>query len=491
MKTGRRLLAGFAVFGTIAVQAGLVDVTTLGVKNDGSADVSALINEATKTDALYLPPGVYKVEKPLKLRNSLCGAGFARVPKTDATSTWLVSAIPDGAESVGVIEFADNTHATVENLSIRCKGNVNGIRIANCTQGMMLDLRRIGIFGVNTYGLFVEGYGSRPVFADGFTIWGEHSSMSRSVAIRLGGACDCRLTNIEMMGVAVGIESFNGHTYGDNLHIWTGFLGAKKDPDAWWRETRGLVLGKGSNFAGSQIYPDTSYYAIEFREPGDICEISNLMYWEDGSVAPVKTRNGAFLRPDALGEGRLIVHGGLVGVAGSDAHPGAMSRVYSPRQTMSGVMMKSNYAIRPENLDRLCLGGDLPDYAVAYRTNAFCKVADILTVAPTGICEAKLVRDDGATWRVGVVKAADGKVSASVQSSGPLGSPADVQTVVEGNHVKVFLRPAEGKKDWTARFTTLTMGDYCRPVDHGSLRDMNGRVRYRECLPADTRENDL
>ena len=167
-----------------------VDVTLLGAKNDGSADVSDIVNEATVKDALFFPAGVYKVAKPLRLRNSVRGAGFARVPyKVDASRTWLVSAIPDEGGLAGVIEFADNTSATVEDLSIRCNGAVNGIRIANCTQGMMLDIRRLGIFDVSSCGLFVEGSGSRTVFAGDLTIWGEPASMSRSVAIRLGGAC--------------------------------------------------------------------------------------------------------------------------------------------------------------------------------------------------------------------------------------------------------------------------------------------------------------
>lgn len=473
------LIGGLLAF-ALGARAEFVDVTTLGARNDGSADVSEIINAATQKDSLYLPPGIYRVERPLRLCNPLRGAGHSRIPKVDATRTWLVSAIPDEAGPAGVIAFADNTCATVEDLSILCKGNANGVRLDNCTQGMMLTLRNIGIFGVSTYGIFVEGSGSRPLFADGLTIWGEAKSMKRSVAIRLGGACDCRLTNIEMMGVAVGIESFNGHTYGSNLHIWTGLLGRKADPDAWWHQTRSLVLGKGSNFAGSQIYPDTSYYAIEFREPGDTCEISNLMYWEDGSVSGVKRREGAFLKPDKAGEGRLLVHGGLVGVAGSDARPGAMRHVYSPRQMMSGVMMKSDYRICPQNLDRLCLGGDLPDYTVTYETNAWCKVADVLTVADTGSCSANLRRDDGAAWRLEVVKTGPGQVETKVTDLNSLCPKDAVKVSVAGDHVKVFLHPRDGSSAWSARFTTLGMGDYCRPIDHGSLRDHKGRVRYRE-----------
>lgn len=481
MKSGfsRVLTISFLLAGPVTAS---VDVTTLGAKNDGSADVSAIVNVATERLSLYFPAGVYKVAQPLRLKNSIRGDGFSRLSDVRSNQTWLVAAFAPGQTASGVIEVGRDVRATVENLSIRCQEGVDGIRVADCTQGNSLYFSRLGIFGVSTCGLFVEGHGSRPVFVGDLTVWGEPCAMTRSVGVRLAGVCDCRLANVEVMGTAVGIEALNGHTYGDNLHLWTGFLGRKRDPTAWWTQTRGIVLGQGSNFAGSNVYPDTSYYAVEMRGRGAICEIGNVMYWEDGSVRSVKDRAGAFLCPDAAGDGRLIVHGGLVGVTGTDANPGAMSRVYSPRQTFSGVMMKCAYSIAPKNIDRLCLGGDLPDYSVSYRTNGFCKVADILTPAKTGACEANVVRDDGAVWRVGVVKTAN-DVDVQVRPLNVLGTEADVKTVVLYDHVKVFLRASapEGR-EWTARVTTVLMGDYCRPVDHGSLRDLNGRARYREFL---------
>lgn len=484
MKTIGKFASVLALLSAVSFYAAgsVIDVTTLGAKNDGSADVSDIVNAATKRAVLCFPAGVYKVSKPLRLKNSVRGDGFSRISKVTSNETWFVSAIESGKPRAGVVEIERNVKATVENLSIRCCGNVDGIRIADCTQGNMLYISRVGIFGVSSCGLFVEGSGSRPVFVGDLTVWGDPHAMTRSVGVRMGGACDCRLANVEIMGVAVGIEAFNGHTYGDNLHLWTGFLGAKSDPDAWWVQTRGLVLGCGANFTGSNVYPDTSYYAVEFRGPGGTCSIGNIMYWEDGSVRHVKNRTGAFLCPDADAAGRLVVHGGLVGVTGTDAKPGAMSRVYSPRQTFAGVMMKCEYAIKADNLDRICLGGDLPDYTVSYRTNGFCKVADILTPARSGSCAAKIVRDDGAAWYVDVVKSSE-SVDACVRTANALGTDADVRVAVIGDHVKVFLlAPTGAKGEWTARFTTSHMCDYCRPVDHGSLRHMNGTVRYREFL---------
>ena len=55
-----------------------VDVTTLGVKNDGTDDVSDIVNAATESVSLYFPAGIYKVAKPLRLKNSIRGDGFSR-----------------------------------------------------------------------------------------------------------------------------------------------------------------------------------------------------------------------------------------------------------------------------------------------------------------------------------------------------------------------------------------------------------------------------
>lgn len=456
-----------------------IDLGKLGAKGDGSEDISALVNANTGKGSLFLPAGVYKVSHPLVLRNPLFGTGYSRTPTVDATRTWLVSDIACTNGEAGVIEFGGSVRVNVENVNILCHGRECGIRVGDCRQATAAYVSHVGIFGVRSFGFRVEGKGSRPIFAGDMTIWGAFGHTERSVALRVKGACDCRFSNIEAMGVCVGMEAFNGHTYCDNLHLWTGCLG--RSGAAWWKQTRGIVLGAHANFAGSEIYPDTCYYAIEETGPGTICEISNIMYWEDGSVPKDCDRDGAFLKRHPDGSGRLIVHGGLVGVGGNDKRPGWMNFVYSPAATFADVMMKCEYAIAARNIDRLCLGRELPDYTVSYATNAFCKVADILTVARTGACHALLVRDDGAAWRLGFVRGKEGETRISVKPMNELGTSEDVKTVSADDHVKVFLR-APDKASWSARLTTNYMGERFRPVDHGSLRDHGGNVRYRETL---------
>ena len=54
-----------------AVRAEVLNVLELGAKNDGSADVSAIVNANTAKGALFFPAGIYKVAQPLVLKNSI------------------------------------------------------------------------------------------------------------------------------------------------------------------------------------------------------------------------------------------------------------------------------------------------------------------------------------------------------------------------------------------------------------------------------------
>ena len=58
----------------------MLNVLDLGVKNDGSADISEIVNTHTAKGTLYFPAGIYKVAKPLWLKQPICGDGYARVP---------------------------------------------------------------------------------------------------------------------------------------------------------------------------------------------------------------------------------------------------------------------------------------------------------------------------------------------------------------------------------------------------------------------------
>ena len=464
-------------------RAEVLNVVSLGAKNDGSADVSAIVNANTAKGALLFPAGIYKVAHPLVLKNPIRGEGYARISKVDATRTWLVSDIVCTNGTRGVVEFGGDRPINVENLNIMCASRECGIRIADCRQGTYTFIDKVGIYGVGAWGLYVKGRGSRPIFAGNMTIFGTTKDpTARAVGIRIEGPADCRLTNVEAMGVNIGLELYNGHTYGDNMHLWTGVMGAHEP--TWWNDTRGIVLGPTAHFTGSEIYPDTCYYAFDLKGAGSFCEIMNVMYWEDGSVKNVKDRTGSFLHvADPLNPGKLVLNGGLIGVGCNDAHPGATAKHYMPSAVVRDVILKSDYAIRGANVDRLCVGRNLPDYTVRYADKGWCKVADIFTVAKTGACEGTLTLDGGAAWRLSAVKGASGKTEFTATPLNALCAGREIKTVEEDGILKVFIYCSDATPV-SARFATSYMCEYFRPLDHASLRTKAGQPRHRDVRAA-------
>ena len=469
------LLAGLS-----SLAAGTIDVVSLGAKNDGSEDVSAIVNANTARGPLFFPAGIYKVSHPLVLKNSIRGEGYSRSDRVDASRTWLVSDIVCTNGAVGIVEFEGARPVNLENLNIKCNSRECGIRLGGHRLVPFTHIDKVGIFNVASWGLFVKGQGSRNVFVDTATIWGTKSDpMSRARGIRIEGVCDCRLSNIEIMSVCTGLELLNPHTYGDNIHIWTGIEGKREG--GWWRDTRGIVLGETAHFSGSGIYVDTCYHAFDMRGEGSLCEIANFVFWEDGSagkdlfVKEGRDRTGSFMR----GGGKLVVNGGMIGVAGKDGRLGAMTRFYSPSAVFRDVILKSEHAVKGENMDRLCLGRELPDYTVRYADKGWCKVADVFTVANTGVCAATLTLGGGAAWRIGVLKGESGKVEFAAKPLNPLCGAREIRMVEEDGVAKVFVR-CEDASPIEARFTTTYMTERLRPLDHASLRDRQGNPRYRD-----------
>ena len=156
-----------------------------------------------------------------------------------------------------------------------------------------------------------------------------------------------------------------------------------------------------------------------------------------------------------------------------------MTRFYSPSATLRDVILKSEYSIKGENMDRLCLGRELPDYTVRYADKGWCKVADVFTVAKTGACAAILTLDGGAAWRIGVLKGESGKVEFAAKPMNALCGAREIRMIEEDGVAKVFVR-CDDASPVEARFTTTYMTERLRPLDHASLRTTAGRPRYRD-----------
>lgn len=458
---------------------GMVNVLELGVKNDGSQGVSDIVNRYTEKYSLYFPSGIYKVDKPIFLRNPIKGDGYSRHPAVKMNRTWLVSAIENKDASVGVINFLTSNQINIIDLNIKCNSHECGIRVDNYA-ATFID--GVGIYNMRSYGMFIRARGSRLIFAQNMTIFGARDHAVPCVGIYNGpGSSDNRFVNIEMMGIRVGMEVYAGYTYGSNLHIWTGCL-AQKDNGTWWRGTRGIVLGNGAHFEGSNIYPDTSFYALEQTGPHCAFVIQNIMYWEDNSTGGSPDFDGKFFHCPPGTNGTLVIDGGEIGVKGDKPNIGRMQKLYMPDAKINNVFLRCDFPIKAEHIDKLCLSNSLPSYTVLYDDQGFCKVADIFTVAETGACEGILTLDDGAAFKIALAKDKSGTVEKTNTPLNKLCQGHELKFIEEPGLVKIYVKSPQ-KAPLRARFDTTYMGNYFRPLDYSLLRTRGGSERYREVLP--------
>jgi len=479
-----RFLLALAAWGVFASAEGALNVLTLGAKNDGSADVSAIVNAHTASNALFFPAGRYRVERPLVLRNAVYGEGYSRLPykpraMSEDARTWFVSALNGtNGTKAAVMEVVSGARMNVEKLNIMCSGYECGIRVRS---GSYTLVSQVGVFGLKGVGIDIPGGGSRMAFVQDVTVFGSGGWPEGSTGLVIGPP-DCRLSNIEVMGAQVGLRVNGPYTYAENLHLWTGCIGDGKDNGRWWKGTRGIVLGKGGTLTGSRIYPDTSFYALEQLDVNGHFDLHQVLYYDDGSERGTTSRAGAFFH-GVKGCAPPTIRGGTVAVCGTMAKPGGMERLYTPGGTVRDVTVRCDLPLLAKNLDRLCFGDELPVYEVEYADAGYCKVADVFTEAPTGYCAARLALDDGAVWRIDVVKGADGKVAFAHKAGNALCGGRRLVSREDGGMLRIYVESPTAKP-WKAKFTTLEMGERFRPVDHATLVTHGYARRYREVRPS-------
>ena len=482
---------------TAASSTGAINVLDLGVRNDGTEDVSAIVNRATVDHALFFPAGIYRVAAPIFAKNPLFGEGYARAPNVDRTHTWFVSEIEnngsDIASEIGVVNLGGDGRFTVSNLNIVCHGRECAILVNPCVQGSSVFVERVGLFNVRGYGILackaddVPGFASRPLFLDDLTIFGAYDHPFPSVGIHIGERIgDNRLSNIEIMGTRVGIHQDASFVYADNLHIWTGCL-ADHDDGVWWETTRGLVLGKGdANFMGSNIYIDTSFALVEFASHRNTLSIHNFMSWDDGTSRGCRRDDARyFLVPEDLAEQpNIFLSGGLVYVAGDDAHPGRTASITAPgpNARVENVRILSSYSFCRENFRRLTfLEKDEPRYRMRCEAAPEARellVAAVVAEAENGCFAVTCGTDGGSFARIRVERVAGAtEVVFEERRRDNL-----FRTEVADGFVKVYAAAVPGRA-LDCSVDTAYATRLCFPIDLGLLKGHPDWVPRRETRP--------
>jgi hypothetical protein len=466
----------------VMITADLVNVLTLGVKNDGSEDISVIVNEATKEHALFFPKGVYRVSQPIYLKNSVKGEGYSRCILSAQDHTLLISDIENSDSQVGILNVEGAGSISIENMSLKCNTMECGLRFPDCTQDNMLFVDRVGIYDVRGYGIYEDGAVSRGMFLNNITIWGVKDHPVPGIGIYACTA-DNRFSNIEIMGCRIGMWLCKQFSYGSNLHLWTGDL-TRKDDGTWWRGTRSLVLEQGAMFNVTNFYPDTSFYAIESLDSGCSCYINNLFYWEDDSVVGAPDFDGEFFKGP---EGAVFkVFGGELFIPWKSENNGRMNSVYIPgSNNISGVLLKSDAPVCAENLKRLVLDDTLPDYTVEYAQPGWCKVAEIVAAQETGAVEGRLICDNGAVYEMKCYQKAPAAFTAQFNGSNLLceeEAPLAVKKVNDTVYA-VYFRKKDSMPE-SFRFITTVMQPKFRPLHFGVLKNTGKKSRCNECLKA-------
>ncbi len=463
-----------------------LNILELGANNDGSEDVSSIVNEYTKTHALFFPAGRYLVANPLTICNPVSGVGYARSGRPDDAHTWLISGIEqedtDPLRERGVVQFGGDGRFSVTDLNIVCHSRECGILIDPCVQATATYVNRVGIFAVRGYGLCaakgddVPGFASRPLFLSDMTIMGTADYPDCSVGIYTGARIgDNRLSDIEIMGTRVGLWQEASFIYADNMHIWTGCL-AGRDNGSWWESTRGIVLGRSdAGFMGDNIYVDTAFSLFEFHSRRNTLSIHNFVSWEDGSVAGCP-RNDArvFSIPEPLGgEPAVNLTDGLIYVSGNDDRPGKLADLTFPgiSARVKDVRILTDYEINYRNFRRFTF----TDYGTpswngsveAADRDRYVRIAAVVMERERGAVTLRFQSGVGDSAEITAAKR-DGGTTVSARPA-PF-CDLELGEENDGRFMELYVKvPAGEPFCWTVN--TLSAGIGFFPLDLGLIRD--------------------
>lgn len=260
-----------------------LNVLTLGIKNDGSEDISEIVNQYTQTNILYFPAGRYLVSSPIAVVNSIFGAGVGRNRNVNTETIFLADS--NEANLTSVFELSD------------CSGNCElrsfGIVLSNDTKGMVgswgsarrISVSNITIVNINTCGIDISADSSvsRGLFIDNCTMYGRSDTYRSSCGIKTRKINDARVTNVDIMGTCTGID-IDGSFYGSNIHVWMGHLsgsdGTNTDTNSLWSNgTKGIVCA--SIVTLDNVIIDSSICGFSCATGANV-SCANL-FWLDGS----------------------------------------------------------------------------------------------------------------------------------------------------------------------------------------------------------------
>lgn len=266
-----------------------INVLTLGIKNDGVTDCTALINKYTAEFPLFFPSGKYLISGTINVVHSLIGVGYSRNSKSDGTVFFSNS-----NDNIFLFNLGDSVvgNITFKNIGVHCNANNSGIQI---TTRKYIRLENIGVF---TFGNMNDGAGggsggyrygikmgdgqlgqSRSIVADNITITSNPNSPT--YGIYTDNIYDANFSHVEIMFCRKSVAFVSSLIKMESCHLWCGNTDYTSETKDEFLTTRCITL-RNTKFQGTDIYTDCGAIALTLAKSQ--AYISNYINWYDTEI---------------------------------------------------------------------------------------------------------------------------------------------------------------------------------------------------------------
>lgn len=290
-----------------------LNVLAYGVKNDGSEDVSALINELTAQAPLYFPSGTYRIDNPVYIKNSICGDGYNKLFENNGTQ--FISNISEPEENVGMINLVAPVNGVVslfiDGISVKCNSTENGINIVTTVKPINVFINECAVY--NCRG---TAFNCDPVIADSRSIQINNCSAWHDTSTGIGydnthygfyigsGAADTKISGCEAMAFKRGF-CMNAFTMLENCHSWCGGLHVHNDPSLF-RDS--IAFECHAQVIATNIFGDTCWVAVTAHGNAKV-SVKNFFFYYDDSLSSDHVN---MIPLYAGADGSIVVDGGEI-----------------------------------------------------------------------------------------------------------------------------------------------------------------------------------
>lgn len=258
-----------------------------GIDNTGKTDVADALEDLSSKGSVYLPSGIYKISRPVFLKNSLYGCDSASSNETGSgTFNQMTTIMADFTSgfmlNIGTCENTVNIKHII--LDTNHKYEIGGISYRN-TKFNIIEIDDVSVYGIaNNIAIDISPQilTSKCARITNVKIFGEGEY--KSVGIHLNhNAVDGLISDSFIMACQIGIFAECNILYADNLHIWCGMY--TRATQEWWDITNCIKL-TDCRFYGSNIYLDSALVSVYCTDEYSAFNVSNLMVWFDETSHP-------------------------------------------------------------------------------------------------------------------------------------------------------------------------------------------------------------